>query len=302
MTNPETGRAGPHILGVIFDVDAKGIATDFTAIDFEGKNIRRWARNNYGASVPIYDHLVGANAALFFPIPATSAGLLKEAMDELEKLVKPLTKQQQHEALERGDDPRESTNPFYFRGSNPAVAALERKDCNPVDFTGRTRQVTPSERAEYGRLPSARPRAATNCRSFVQDMLTHIGGVPLDDFAKDGITMPRTSVRDLESFIHYLAGNAEYIDGRYERKLQTHCTPGRLVNCGNGRHAFAFDHGICHGVGSITGALNELKVKDENGKPIRLTTYLLDHSKPFYDPALNDHDLSVVQPAVSHGR
>ena len=271
LSHPELGHTTAHVFGAIFELDENGMATDFTPIDFDGKTIRRWRDRSSKEG----KHYVGAEQALFFPITDETATLLREAVEEV------------------GDKIRRHENPFYFGGIPVEIdPKLEREHRVPVRFDGGMIPTSHVERAQYKRLSSAHPRAATNCMDFLLNTLEKIGGVPLDALSLEGKTMPRDgNTYVMQKFLTELAGEKD----KYWNKR----TGGRMINMGEGRYAFAYD---CN-TGSITAALNRLpQHRTADGREMTVAQFLTQESAPFYDPKLNDVNLTQGTVAQGHTR
>jgi hypothetical protein len=109
-----------------------------------------------------------------------------------------------------------------------------------------------------------------------------VAGIPVDELTLEGRKMPRgmgVGANEMGKYIAYLAGNER-------ANYMTHKN-GRMIDMGQGRYAYAFDRST----GWITPELNGLKYTTADGRTMPLAQFLTQESKPFYDPALNGHDL-----------
>lgn len=268
------GNCQPHLYGAIFDVGSDGIARDFTPIDFEGRVIREWRYNNFGKSEKLDVRHAPAEKFILLPITSESAELIKAAMDVLKEEI------------------RAGRNPFYpgYSGARPHPQH-ERLGRAPVSFTGAKINVPTQEMLDYERNCYDRPRAATNCRQFLFDVLQHIGGVPIQDLlAVDG-HMPKSS-NAVAQRMHQLGDEAGVPWNKREG--------GKLIVCDNDRLAYVFDQPT----GWITAELNRRNHRMANGEAIPIAKLLMEQSKPFYSPQLNGHNLGqgLSCGASFHGR
>lgn len=302
FSREDTGRVTPHILGAIFDVDANGVATDATAVDFDGKTLRRWPRNNFGTGKHLTDHVIPAERAIIFPITQQSADDIKAAINEVSRRLRRVedgVKRDVKGVTAHDSDPffydTCDRNGFYFElyPKHNKNEKLERHGRDPLDFSGTTTPVSYAERESYRRAAHACPKAAINCVTFLQEVLEKIGGVPLEDFvARDGMRMPRDGDPFLmEKFMMKFADN----QGKpYNKRVE-----GRMIDLGEGRKAYALDRPT----GFITAALNSIpKQHTADGRSISLPQYLLEESAPFHDASLTASMPLPKAPAASYAR
>lgn len=272
--HPDLGYTIPHIFGAIFDVNADGLASDFEAVDFDGKTIRNWERNNFGKSEKIHDHLVGAEQAIFFPITVESAVHVKAVMAELSQ------------------EQKSGRNPTYFGGVPP----LPRDAIEDKVSQIRQTYIGPQRCAQkiaYQRVFD-KPIGATNCMKFLQDVLLHAGRIPIAALSADGVVMPRNGdSREMKQFMSALAGNETVANNHPQQAA-------RMIDCGENRKAFVvnFAYRNPHGEGSLTAALNRLAYMNSEGKEMPLAQFLITRSSPFYEPGLHE---AVAHPHRTSG-
>ena len=75
----------PHTFGAIFDVDANGLVTGFTPIDFDGRTLRGWPNNVIGDANSVDIPHTSPEKAILFPITEETATRLCETMSYIGK-------------------------------------------------------------------------------------------------------------------------------------------------------------------------------------------------------------------------
>ncbi len=265
LSDPNSGKTTGHTLGGIFDVNDDGIATDCTAIDFDGAKIRRWPFNKFGnPHAPDVSH-IPAERALFIPITNESAELLKEAMEVLASEI------------------RAGENPFYRRAAGAALRdKYESHYRAPVTFDGNPLPLTHEEQMKYRPANYSRQRASIGCRDFLLNLMQQVAGIPIDDLSLEDRELPKGRMKASEAMGKYI----EFCAGNEGATYQTR-NSGRLLNLGSGRYAYALDDAT----GWITHSLNSLKHITYDGHTMPLAKFLIEHSAPFYDPTLNENNL-----------